>query len=183
MNRTPRNLAAAVVVLAILLGGSACGSSDEPDTSSTTEAGVTTTVVDAAGGTEATADTSAATDDEVAAGSGECVADPSEPSGSSTVTWSDGEATPELTLTFTEDGSLEPSALTVNVGQRFLVDHGPGSDIRVVKIGCAGGQTIPAGVTAGFVITAPGEYAIVDEAADGYAGAEVGTVTVTIGSD
>lgn len=82
-------------------------------------------------------------------------------------------------MTFVDnDTKLDPPSVTVKVGERFGIAHGPGTDLRSVKIGCAGGQTMPTGITAGFVITSPGTFTISDEAANGYAGAEVGSVTV-----
>lgn len=179
MNRTPNRLAAVLLALALLLAASGC--SDDGGSDAGSDGGAATT--EAPAGTDEAATDEAATDeggdeggDEAEAGT--CIEDSNELSGSSTVVWDDGEVSPELTMTFGEDGSLSPSSLTVPVGERFAVDHGPGTDLRAVKIGCAGAQTLPAGVTAGFVIDAPGTYVIIDEAADDYAGAEVGSVTV-----
>lgn len=174
MNCLPRRLAAVALASTLLVGLAACGSSDASDGADK----ATTTAAAADGGTAKTTAASGATDTTAKAAGGACVTDSNELSGSSTVVWKDGTPVADKTLTFTDDGTLDPSTLEVGVGEQFFVASPAGSDIRSVKIGCAGGQTVPAGITAGFVINAAGTYTITDEAADGYAGADVGTVTV-----
>ena len=178
MTRTSRALSA-VVVIALAFTGVACGSSGSDDAAPSTTAAADT----ASGGSETTvaepSDDGGTDGDDGSTGSeAECVADSDQMSGSSTVVWDDGDVAPELTMTFGDDGMLEPATLTVPVGERFAIASPAGSDLRAVKVGCAGAQTMPGGITAGFVIDAPGSYTIIDEAADGYAGAEVGTVVV-----
>lgn len=179
--RATRALIAASA-FALVLATAGCGSSTsdaaspdataEADGSTASPAGDdTTTVADDGSGDEGEAE--AEGNDDAA-----CVADSNELSGSSTVVWDDGDVAPELTMTFGDDGTLSPETLTVPVGERFAIASPAGSDLRAVKVGCAGAQTMPGGITAGFVIDAAGTYAIVDEAANDYAGAEVGTVVV-----
>lgn len=178
--RAPRLLIAASA-LALVLVTAGCGSStsdaSSPDTIAEADGSTTSTAVD--GSTTTAADGGAGGEGEAEAGGEvECVADSNQPSGTSTVVWDDGEVAPELTMTFGDDGMLVPNTLTVAVGERFGVSVPAGSDLRVVKVGCAGGQSLPATITAGFVIDTAGTYVIVDEAANSYAGAEVGTVVV-----
>ena len=183
MTRTPRALVAAIV-FALAVTGAACGSSGSEEAATPT-----TESTDAASdATEPAADDTAddaaddagddAADDSGDSGEAECVADSDQMSGSSTVVWDDGDVAPELTMTFGDDGTLAPETLTVPVGERFAIASPTGSSLRAVKVGCADAQTIPGGVTAGFVIDAAGSYTIIDEAADDYQGAEVGTVVV-----
>ncbi len=177
MIRTPLRVAAVALACTLSLSLAACGGSDDQadDDTTTTVADGGTDSGDTGSGDTGTDATEPADD---GGDEGSCVADSNELSGSSTVVWQDGDPVAENTMTFQADGSLDPADLSVDVDEQFFVDHGEGTDLRVVKIGCAGGQTLPGGVTAGFVINAPGTYTIIDEAADGYAGAEVGTVTV-----
>jgi hypothetical protein len=174
VTRTPRTLAVSLL-FALVVTGTACGGSGSD------EAEPPTTTAAVAAGSDATDPAEPVDDasgDASGSGEGECVADSDQMSGSSTVVWDDGEVAPELTMTFGDDGVLAPETLTVPVGERFAIASPAGSGLRAVKVGCAGAQTVPGGVTAGFVIDTAGTYVIIDEAADDYAGAEVGSVTV-----
>lgn len=178
MTRTHR-LGAALFAAILLVAAPACGSSSgDGDATPTTAA-------DTSGGNDSTPDDTGATEPgdtepdavEEPAAAGECLTDSNQLSGSSTVVWEDGEIAPDKVLTLSAGNALDPSTLTVAVGERFGVENAT-DGLAVIKIGCAGGQTVPAGMTPGFVIDAPGTYVILDEAADGYVGAEIGSVTV-----
>lgn len=180
MIRTPRALVAALV-FALAVTATACGSSGSDEAAAPTTAAADAPDTSATGDDTAddTGDDSGDTSDDASgSGEGECLADSDQMSGSSTVVWDDGDVAAELTMTFGDDGMLAPETLTVPVGERFAIASPAGSSLRAVKVGCADAQTVPGGVTAGFVIDAAGSYTIIDEAADGYQGAEVGTVVV-----
>lgn len=181
MTRTPRTSRAisACLLVALAFTGAACGSSGSDDAASTTTAAVDAGASDTETTVAEPSDDEGTDGDDGSTGSeGACVADSDQMSGSSTVVWDDGDVAPELTMTFGDDGMLEPETLTVPVGERFAIASPAGADLRAVKVGCAGAQTMPGGITAGFVIDTAGTYTIIDEAADDYAGAEVGTVVV-----
>jgi hypothetical protein len=181
MPRT-RHLGAALLAALLLVAAPACGSSSGDDDATPTTAAASTGD-DPANGDAPTEDPGTddpATDDpgtDEPAAEGECLTDSNQLSGSSTVVWEDGEIAPDKVLTLSAGNALDPSTLTVAVGERFGVENAT-DGLAVIKIGCAGGQTVPAGMTPGFVIDAPGTYVILDEAADGYVGAEIGSVTV-----
>jgi len=88
-----------------------------------------------------------------------------------------GVSTDEITadniLTFTDDGSLDPAELTVDVGEPFGVQGAEGAEITSVLVGCASSQLVYAGEVSGFVITDAGSFPIVDE----LDGAELGLIT------
>jgi hypothetical protein len=167
---TTRRLAAFSLAAMLALPLAACSK----DSSDGAKADPTTTT--AAGSSDGTDDTTATTTGDDTASSGACVTDTNEPSGSSTVIWKDAEVTEDHKLSLS-DTSLTPNTLTVAVNESFAVVN-DGDGIAAVAVGCAGAQTVPKGMAAYFVVTSPGTFTITNQAANGYAGAEVGTVTV-----
>lgn len=184
MNRTPRRVVV-VLAAALVFSTAGCGDSDEAadDETTTTRAGSDDTSSDDT--TDDTAgDTTTDDTDDGGTEAAECVQDPERISGSTTVIWTadsesehaTDEATEETTMLLQADGSLDPSTLTVGVGEVFVFGLAEGvEEISVVQVGCDGGQTIYSGpALAGVYVTAPGTYPILG----GLDGNEVGTVTV-----
>lgn len=190
-----RRFAVAALVLTLPLTSLACGSDDDDAATTTTEQADApgdgaSDDVSADDPTDASADDpadDAGTDDAGsdgtgAEGEGECVEDPDTLSGSATVLFSadvttgqtEADITPELTMTVGADGTAEPATLTVPVDTMFGIGGAEDAGLTAFVVGCASGQTAPAGVTVGFLITAPGTYVVVDELAD----VEVGTIVV-----
>jgi len=172
-----RHLSTSAPILALIVLGAACGGTGGTDGDDS--------VADAGGGGSETGGSENGSGGDASGGSdgsggaaSQCLIDTNAPSGSSTVVWDDGEIAAGLTTTFGNEGMLEPATLTVPVGERFGIENPAGADLRVVKVGCASGQTMSAGVTGGFIIDAPGTYAIFDEAANDLVGAKVGSVIV-----
>ncbi|HSC86969.1 MAG TPA: hypothetical protein VLC09_06845 [Polyangiaceae bacterium] len=170
---TFRSLVAVTSAIALSLAVAACGGEDG-DVDSSVGGGAGEGSDGSTGGTSSTGGQDGGTGGSDAV----CITDSSEPSGSSTVIWSDGEVAENLTATFGNDGQLEPANLTVPVNERFGITNPPGGDLRAIAIGCADAQTLSADITAGFIINEPGVYEVYDEAANGYQGATVGTITV-----
>lgn len=168
-----------VSLLALLQLGTACGGEDpEDDTNSSTTGGAGGDEGGGSGGTSSGGGSTGGNDGTGGSPS-TCLADSNELSGSSTVVWNDGEIADGLTMVFgADDDTLTPNTLTVPVNERFGIENPVGGPIRAVKVGCAGGQTLSANITAGFIINAPGTYEIIDEAANNYVGVKVGTVNV-----
>jgi len=184
MDRLHLRLVAAGFAGALLFTTVACSSSD--DTSSEASSG--DVADDAASSDEASSD-EASSDEASSEGEDDCTADTAAGdeaemmSGAASVMWTadalsehaTDEATAETTMAFQADGSLSPSELTVSVGEVFAVTGT--EEIRALQVGCADAQTIVGSEPAGFYATEPGTYVLFDEAANGYEGAEVGTIT------
>lgn len=180
MTTTPRRASAAFLALGLLFGTVSCGSDSDGAADE-----VTTTAASSDG---PTADTSSTGGDDEPAGDApvDCAADEEAGQGnlssSAAVLFtadtdsggSDADITPETTLTVSADGtSIDPSTLTVDVGEVFGIVVAEGGNIDGASVGCATGQTILVGTPVGFVITEPGTYPIVLD----IGGVEVGTVT------
>lgn len=177
-------LAAAALALLLPLASVGCGSDDEPSADSTTTEQAAGDSTDEATD-ETTDDTTDDTTDEGGSEAGEatCETDSDKLSGSSTVLFSgdvdtgqtEADITAETTAVVSADGSaMEPSTLTVGVDTMFGIKMDEGGSIDSIVIGCAGGQTIQAGVTIGFMITEPGSYPVSLD----MSGTEVGTIVV-----
>lgn len=193
-----RRLIAVAVVALLSLGAVGCGSDD--DTSGSLDE-TTTTVSNADGGTgsddtstdagdldagsddPSTDDSEDGVDGDVGAPVWSCEADSNNLSGSSTVLFSadvdtgqtEADITDETTAVISADGSgMEPASLTVSVDTVFGITIEEGGSLDGVIIGCAGGQTVGPGMTAGFLITEPGEYPVSLE----ISGTDVGTIVV-----
>jgi len=196
VTRTLQRLCAVLFSGAVLFAVAGCGGSDGESDGDDAD---TTTVETADDPSDDPSDTAA--DDSASADEGDtadapdladCDADNAAAleqellSGSVTVMWADDaksehsvdELGPGATFAFQNDGSLEPSELTVGVGQVFAFTGSPDGVLRVAQIGCAGGQWIVGTSPAGFYITEPGTYSIFEETANDFEGAVVGSVTV-----
>ena len=179
MNRTHRLLAVASVSAFLLVGTAACGSSSGSDSSGDT---AKTTVAD---GGDAGSDTTAADSGDSGGSEADCAAtaDSNKLSGDSVVLFSadqselsEADLTDDQIATISADGSsMDPSELQIGAGEMFGVKIEDGGSLDAVIVGCAGGQTAPAGVAVGFVISEPGTYPISLD----IAGTDLGTVVVS----
>jgi len=86
------------------------------------------------------------------------------------------EATADTTMLFQADGSLEPSKLTVKVGEVFTFGLAKdNTEFVSVRFGC-GEQTVYTGpALVAYYVTTPGTYDISSDVADDK---KLGTVTV-----
>ena len=161
MHRRSPRLAGVAVVALLVLAVAACAGSDNSDGGaagarsadkpSTTVASGTTR--GASGGTKTTID--ATTVDSITGG-------PIGAKGSGTATPADGKASPEKTITYQDDGSLDKTDLTVAVGEKFTFagsDNTPHS-ICVADAACL---TVVGGLVETFTIDEPGTYRAVDD--------------------
>lgn len=187
MNRSRLRPGATLLVLALLFAPAACGGSDKKSSPPTTAPGDDPTT-SAGGGGDTTAPTDTAAEDTSGGGTEEaadCVVDSDRQSGSSTVMWTfdsesehqTDEATADTTLLLQADGSLEPSELTVKVGEVFTFGLAEDqTEIAAIIVGCSSGQTVYTGpALAAYYITTPGTYDISNELNDDK---KLGTVTV-----
>lgn len=175
MNRSrPRFGATIVVLAALLLAPAACGGSDKKSSPPTTAPGDDPTT-SAGGGGETTAPTDTAAGDTSGGGTGDCAVVATADSASEHQT---DEATADTTLLIQADGSLEPSELTVKVGEVFTFGLAEDqTEIAAIIVGCYPAQTVYTGpALAAFYITTPGTYDISNELNDDK---KLGTVTVT----
>ncbi len=182
MTTTLRRSAAAALALGLLFGTFGCGSESDgaADEVATTAASSDGTTVDTSstddaddGGTSGEAPADCAADNEAGkdnlSTSAAVLFTADTDSGGS-----DSDITPETTLTVSADGtSIDPSTLSVDVGEVFGIVVADGGNIDGATVGCATGQTILVGTPVGFVITEPGTYPISLD----IAGVEVGNVT------
>jgi len=170
MNRSRPRFGATIVVLALLLAPAACGGSDKKSSPPTTAPGDDPTT-SAGGGGDTTAPTDTAAEDTSGGGTEEAadcgvvpLADPN-------------EATADTTLLLQADGSLEPSELTVKVGEVFTFGLAEDqTEIAMIIVGCAEGEIVYTGpALVAYSITTPGTYDIrYDDTED----KKLGTVTV-----
>ena len=176
MNRSRPRFGATIVVLALLLAPAACGGSDKKSSPTTAAAGddPKTTV---AGGGDTSAPTDTAAEDTSGGGTEEaadCVVVSTADSESEHQT---DEATADTTLLIQADGSLEPSELTVKVGEVFTFGLAEDqTEIAMIIVGCAEGEIVYTGpALVAYSITTPGTYDIrYDDTED----KKLGTVTV-----
>ena len=180
MPRPTRSFAALVLAFTALAGLAACSSTEDVAAPATTS---TSTIPAGASDPEddsGSADGTGASEDEATDCEADQEAGSERLSGSETVMWTADtestqattDATADTTLTFQSDGTLDRSELTIGVNEVFAI---VGDDeIRAVIVGCADGQTVYGPAPAGFYITAPGTYDVVEELSD----ATIATITV-----
>lgn len=181
MPRPTRSVAALVVAFTALAGLTACSSGENGGAPATTTS--TSTTTEGASGPEddsGSAGGSDANDDEATDCEADQEAGSERLSGSETVMWTADtestqattDATAGTTPTFQSDGTLDRSELTVGVDEVFAI---VGDDeIRAVIVGCADGQTVAGPAPAGFYITVPGTYDVVEKLSD----TTIATITV-----
>lgn len=184
-----RRISVALVAVVLPFTTIACGSDGEDSASTTTEASAQTSADDTeavdSGGSDPsdTPEEEEGVDGDVGAPVWTCEEDSNMLSGSSTVLFSadvtsgatEADITDETTAVVSADGSgLEPSALRVEANTMFGIKMAEDGSLDGVIIGCASGQTVPPGVTVGFLITEPGTYPVSLD----IAGHDIGTIVV-----
>lgn len=153
MRTTRTRLFAATLAVALAVGLVACSDDDDGGSSDT--------------GTETTAAPDGATD-EGGAADGAATGD------AAAVTLADGEAPPELTVTFTDAGGFSPATLSVGVGELFTFVAGD-DGTHAVKFGTSTDTyAISGGLIESFTISAAGTYTVTEDLTSQ-------TMTITVG--
>ena len=149
-------LAPLVVCTAIAVGAASCSSSDDTSDGSDKKETTTSTAADSGstdpGGGES--DGTSAEDRTSANADGDAAA----------VTLTDGEASPENTITFGADDAFSPPELTVAVGEKSTFKAGPDAGTHAVRFGTSTDTyTISGGLIETFTISEPGSYTVTED--------------------